>query len=540
MRRLGSRVSIGAITGLLAGLGLLVQPAAASPSHMSLNCAAQHTLCAEVQDPEEVFGEGHYVGHDEPSALFYSNLPGAGNRMSYSLILPRDPSSAPPAGTTNAQLHPAFWFGMALCDTQSYPEQVATCTPDSDSNITPNLANRPGNAFMELQFYPPGGPPAPFFNSCDRTQWCVAMVAFGLAQDPIKGTQVNSTCASITGIEYANFAFLTKSGTPQPSSPPNPIQSTLNTFTPDRNSDLFMSSGDRLNVVLHDTSSGLFISVQDQTNGQSGSMTASASNGFGSPLYEPHGSKCQLVPQDFHPMYSTSSEQTRVIWAAHSYNIAFSDEIGHFDYCSNVPTTGGSCASTATEGSPGETEASDGDDQRCFTAADSGGLGVSGCTGSNSPGFDGVAYKADWPDGNTTLHAEPILFSSPRTGASFSTNYERMALEADLPRIETLDFGGTCNRTTGANCTLIPTTDDGKSADFYPFFSNPSVSRQCTWGFGNDIAGKTRTDFGKNAQYGSLLSLEYLVFGGRGTTLHRFNDFRNVMAQNPCPAGRGR
>ena len=46
---------------------------------------------------------------------------------------------------------------MALCDTQSYPEQVKTCTPDSDSNIVP-AANpkQPGTAFMELQFYPPG------------------------------------------------------------------------------------------------------------------------------------------------------------------------------------------------------------------------------------------------------------------------------------------------------------------------------------------------------------------------------------------------
>jgi hypothetical protein len=33
-------------------------------------------------------------------------------------------------------------------------------------------------------------------------------------------------------------------------------------------------------------------------------------------------------------MYSTSSEQTRVIWAAHTYNTSFTDEIGHFENCS--------------------------------------------------------------------------------------------------------------------------------------------------------------------------------------------------------------
>ena len=44
------------------------------------------------------------------------------------------------------------------------------------------------------------------------------------------------------------------------------------------------------------------------------------------------------------------------------------------------------------------------------------------------------------------------------------------------------------------------------------------------------------TDFGRNAQYGSLLSLTYLVFGGGGKTTNLFNDFRQII-RNPCPAG---
>ena len=50
------------------------------------------------------------------------------------------------------QLHPAFWLDMAMCDTQSYPEQLSTCTRDSDSNITdPALTYKaPGEAFTEL------------------------------------------------------------------------------------------------------------------------------------------------------------------------------------------------------------------------------------------------------------------------------------------------------------------------------------------------------------------------------------------------------
>jgi hypothetical protein len=79
-----------------------------------------------------------YVGHDEPSLLFYSNKADSGNRMRYSITLPRDPTPANPTQPGkgyNFELNGALWFGMALCDTQSYPEQVSTCAPDSDSNI---------------------------------------------------------------------------------------------------------------------------------------------------------------------------------------------------------------------------------------------------------------------------------------------------------------------------------------------------------------------------------------------------------------------
>ena len=80
--------------------------------------------------------------------------------MQYQVVMPHDPSpSNPMAGKSyHFELNGAIWFGMALCDTQSYPEQVSTCTPDSDSNIVdPAVSpNHPGTAFMELQFYPPG------------------------------------------------------------------------------------------------------------------------------------------------------------------------------------------------------------------------------------------------------------------------------------------------------------------------------------------------------------------------------------------------
>jgi hypothetical protein len=110
--------------------------------------------------------------------------------------------------------------------------------------------------------------------------------------------------------------------------------------------DLFMNSGDNLTVTMHDTAVGLQIAINDQTSGQSGSMTTSKANGFGQVQFDPTGTSCNNIPYSFHPMYSTSSELTRVPWAAHSYNIAFSDEIGHFDFCNAV--SGGVC--TGLEG----------------------------------------------------------------------------------------------------------------------------------------------------------------------------------------------
>ncbi len=532
MKRMRLTLSLGAVGALAAALvnpGIAVH---ATSNHVALKCD-EKVVCPDVQNSREVFGANYYVGHDEPSLLFYSDQPGSGNKMTYRLRLPKDPpSSVVPGRAWNFQLHPAIWFGMALCDTQSYPEQVSTCTADSDTNITNDLAQRPGNGFMELQFYPPGGAPQPVFFSCDPKQWCVAMVTFGLSEDPVNGTLLNPTCANITGIEYANFAYLTKSGVPQPNSPPNPVQSTLQTFTVNKNVDLMMNSGDQLAIDLHDTGSGLSIQVSDQTTGSAGSMTASAANGFGSPRFAPTGTSCDLVPMDFHPMYSTSSEQTRVIWAAHSYNIAFSDEIGHFDYCSlvagNTAVGAGKCATSATEGSAGDLERTDVDDNFCFKASQSTLIQVSGCEGTNT-GFDAVSYQKVWPDGNTDLHPEPVIFSSPLTSGQ---NYQRLAFEADLPRIEF----NTCNRNTGDGCFLIPITDDNQPATFYPFFTAAQTSSTCNWVWGNNVPGLSTTDFGQNNQFGSLLSLTYLRFGGGGDTIERFNDFRQVLDSNPCPA----
>jgi hypothetical protein len=529
--------------------------AATAAQHAAINC--EYGTCAEVANSSDVFGS-EYVGHDEPSAVFYSNVPGSGNHMTYSLRLPHDPSAAnpnTPGKSYEFQLNGALWLGMALCATQSYPEQVSTCTPDSDSNIVDPAVSpdHPGTAFLELQFYPPGWVPWPTWqvavgaSGCDPTKWCAAMNIFSLAEDPVAGTVQNSTClARIGSPEYVNFAFVTKNG--QTTAPANPVQSTTATFTPDPANDLFMNSGDNLKVSLKDTPNGLQAVINDQTSGQTGSMTASAANGFGQVQYDPTGTSCVNLPYNYHPMYSTSSEQTRVIWAAHTYNISFTSEIGHFENCEGpnpIPATpfgldpSGNpitCPAGNTEGFGNHITPTDADDDFCFPASEAMAIHINGCTDTNT-GFDSLGYQPVWPDGNTALHPEPILFTSPRTGPGDSVNYSRVGFEADLPRIE-----NTCDRSTGNGCTLIPTTDTGAPAAFYPFFSAfgngvPGVSGagRCMWGFGNDLPGAT-SDFGRNAQYGSLLSSTYLAFGGGGATINRINNFRQIIP-NPCTAG---
>src|SRR5512146_1982650 len=154
---------LSALTMMLALVGVYVPVQAASVAE----CDEYGPFCTEVYD--SIGPGGAYTGHDEPSVLFYSNSPGSGNSNLYTMTLPKDPPTTPTqggtGGTFNFQLHPAFWFGMAICDDQSAPNPGGSalagaqvpCTPDSDANIftgtTPGapdyIGKHPGIAFME-------------------------------------------------------------------------------------------------------------------------------------------------------------------------------------------------------------------------------------------------------------------------------------------------------------------------------------------------------------------------------------------------------
>jgi hypothetical protein len=485
-------------------------------------------LCTEQNE----FGgyNGAYTGHDEPSILFYSNVSGSGNSGVYYMRLPKDPPTLPKqdgsGGTFNFQLHPAFWVGMAMCDDQSNPNPGKTCNPDTDANIFDGsdptqpdyIGNHPGTAFMEMQFYPP----ASFVGSGDPTRWNSALNIDSLSSSVTQSN--NAACGG--AIEYVNFAFITKDGVPP--GPPSPLLQNGNTFTPNADT-LFYNPGDLLRITLSDTAHGLKIAIDDITSGESGFMVASASNGFAQIKFDPTGTDCNPathnLPYDFHPMYATSSEHTRVPWAAHSYNIAFSDEIGHFEYCSSVASEGGQCTSSGTTDPPGP------DENSCFSGAFEASLGLLpiGACFDTDVEFDGVPYQLTWPgtlsnpEKDRRLHAQPVVFTSPlfmKAGTSKLRNYKRVAFENDLPRVE---FATTppCQRhvlnpadpNPGQGCV-----DPAPGTPFYPIFTTAQRDwAGCVWQLGGaHIPGTTNTFGGTStAEYDGLLELAYPAANGQ-------------------------
>lgn len=542
-------------------LGGALTARASPPNQQYYQCDEQSgILCAEARDNPGA-AEGYYVGHDEPSLLFYSNDPGSGFNQVYRMTLPKDPPMVPKqdgsGGTWNFQLHPAFWFGMAVCDDQGDPNPGGSpgagpnipCAADSDSNIYTDtnpssshyIGKHPGTAFMEMQFYPPGW----VGNSATAANWTAALNIDTFDDNANTGQNNNRACQMAVGTEYVNFAFIQTDGMPFPAGSPSPLGPVvqMNAKT------LLMNGGDQLIVTLTDTPHGLKITVRDLTTHQLGFMVASAANGFASVLWDPTGTNCDFathnLPHDFHPTYATSSELTRVPGAAHSYNIAFSDEIGHFEYCSSVPAGIGPCASDAANDPPARTA----DDVVCIdpSLVPPPFVQIGGCVDSDVD-FDGVPYRSNtWPGSfrdpllDAQFHAQPIVFSSPlfRDRDGNEENFSRVAFETDMPRIEFATVPP-CQRhlsnpsdpSPGSGCVNPPV-----GADFYPFYSARfDESNGCLWEEGGPFLPGVLFNFGGSSvtEYGTtLLALTYPKSNGMPGQI--YEDYRRVLPFNPCP-----
>lgn len=504
------------------------------------------------------YDNGRYVGHDEPSVKFISNDPGSANNITYAMKLSTDPRLRPtvpgtrgPVVTDYAELSPAPWFGLPICDPNSYP--LNPCTPDSDSNGSGiNDPNAAGSAFMEMQFYPPGYQPFIDGPSCDATHWCAALTIDSL-ECSFDFAFCNPQCE-----EPVNFAYLQRDGVP--AGPPAPLASDVSTFTPNRET-LLMNPGDVLVVTMKDTPQGFLTAIQDLTTHQTGFMVASAANGFANS----NPQTCANTPFSFHPEFSTAAQQNQVPWAALEGGVLMEDELGHFEACSSVTNsfpvgeTAGSQTfddpnvfQTCVGGSEGPGQVGEGpcttDASGTTTCQNATTEGDTSCP-NNSPGaslceysdafcmpagprqinvngrleevswpiagcqddafqngdldFDGTSYNADWPDGSP-LHPTSFQYIGP-----FDANgrpYPQVQFESDVPASE-----ADCNTTTGADCTALPA-----GAAFYPFWSLGRSGRgSCVWNFGNDIRGVTVNDFGGDAEYGTP---DVARFGGTVTS----------------------
>ena len=511
-------------------------------------CQSRTSLCA---DPAVNPPTG-YVGHDEPSVLFKSHVPGSGNDVTYTITLPKDPRQQPNESglnstTWNFQLRPTYWFGMTMCDTESAPNYTKSCTPDSDRNdlegTNPKAANyigkHPGNAYMELQFYEPGWVPQFEGFGCTATQYCAAMTIDSFSSNQNTGVDNNAACGNyiLGGVEPINWAYITKSGVSQ--APANPLftgtfdDPNFDAVNPNVHKDLLMNPGDTIRMHMHDTPAGFRVDIFDLSTGQSGSMTASEANGFGHILYQPDASTCTVKPYAFHPEYSTGIPRGNT-WSAHTYNVAASDEIGHFENCGGVDANG-NCTTPA-----GTDSTLDQDDTFCLPAADSSLVPIDGCVFDDED-FDGQSYQLDWPGTNPNpfidrqLHPTPMAFTSATTNDG-RTDYSTIAFEADLPRIEADDSQFNppfCDRTTGANCVNPPA-----GAQFYPLYTTGTQHGGCVWQQGGThIPGTTNTFGGSSTtEYGPLLLTAYPEPGP--TIVRLYDNFNSGDMRNPCPVFR--
>jgi hypothetical protein len=459
------------------------------------------TLCAEVHSAGgQLYDNGYYIGHDEPTIEFYSTRPGSSTDVTWQQTLPQDPPSlptvkAPLTDTTHFfELMPELWYSMALCDQRSYP--LLPCKPDSDTNTPHGSYPGGGAAFLELQFYPPGFPPFADALSCDGVHWCAALTIDSL-ECTAGFTVCNNNC-----VEPINFAFIARNGVP--AGPPSPQLSDLRSFTPDRDT-LLMNPGDRLKIRIFDdrNAGALETRITDLTTGKSGYMIASAKNGF----MDTSIADCSGSPWNFRPLYSTAKPANLGGWAAANINVAY--EVGHFTPCTRVKGSSsvslGSFSDRAWRTCKGPYERTTSKDSSnpettdfpCFRAGDTHGPLhtapdlATGCLSADLD-YDGTSYFADWPNS-----LKPGMFPSAMTISQPTTingaHYPSIQFLTDNPASDSR-----CSPSHMTGCVVPPRQAPGH---FYPYWTEAMVRKSCVWEFGRMSNGD---NFGRDKQYGNF------------------------------------
>src|SRR5712691_8935603 len=471
-------------------------------------------MCADPRgnDGGRFVENGQYIGHDEPSFRFISNLKGSGRNLKINEKLPFDPVAKPTVKTPGKdvthwfELSIAPWISTTVCDPNSAP--LLPCTPGSDSNAPKGSFPGGGQAFVELQFYPPGFAPFADSISCDNAHWCSALTIDSLECTGNGSGPCNNNC-----IEPINFGFISKNGVP--AGPPSPQKSNIKTVTPNK-STLLMNPGDSITVRMFDAAipggHALEAVETDHTTGKSGFMIASAKNGF--MTTDPFS--CQGTKFNFEPAYNTARAANIIPWGIGPYEINDQFEIGHFEACTKVSkpatTMVGNVKDTFFKECSGPHEPKkdsaaqfEPNDAPCYKAGDTHkGLAppnlVTGCPVFNDAigdlDYDGSPYRADWPKSTSVSNSNPFptpfLQEQPTT-----TGGHRYASIQFMTDTTATEFNTKCNLATGAGCVMPPKGP----GHFYPYFTQAKVNGDCVWEFGNMTNGNT---FGKDKQYGKV------------------------------------
>ena len=335
-----------------------------------------------------------YIGHDEPTVIFYSNEPHSASNLQWEIVLPKeDPAPA----IQSFQNFTTFWFGMPLCDPNSAP--FGACAPASDDN-DPTAA---GAAFLELQFYPPGKDRTIDVFSCSAVEWCAAVNTFSINRN---------------GTEPFNNAFVQVDGVPI--AYPGPSQGHPFAAVTPNDKTLLMGQGDRIRITLRETPHGLLVVIEDLTTRQDGFMVLSAANGF--ETVDGNGS---ATPFGFHPLFDTATPE-HVAHAFAILGLSFAMELGH-----NEQLDG------------------DGDDGGC-----SQGPVVPACYGQDKD-YDGTSYAHDWP---TNRNPNSVKIQSVNGGGigpvSVSKNGKRYDRPYDRIRFETTANIGNPDCLTNPACDV--------------------------------------------------------------------------------------
>jgi hypothetical protein len=467
-------------------------------------------MCADPRgsDYGRFVENGHYIGHDEPSVRFISNVPGSGNNVTMSERLPIDPAAKPTVAHPGSDITHWFeltiapWISITVCDPDSAP--LLPCKPRSDSNAPRGNYPGGGAAFVELQFYPPGFAPFADATSCDNAHWCSALTIDSLECTGNGSGSCNNNC-----VEPVNFGFIQTNGVP--TGPPSPQLSDLATETPNSHT-LLMNPGDKITIHMFDATipggHALEAKETDLTTGKSGFMIASAANGF----MNTNPFDCTGTPFNFEPEYSTARAQNDIPWGIGPYMINNQFEIGHFEACKSVNTpatfTIGTLKDTYYKNCVGPYETTkenpnlEPDDSPCYRAGDThGGTAapnlVTGCDvfldAIGDLDYDGSPYWPDWPD-STTVNRFPTPFLQQQPTTTGGRRYQWIQFVTDSSATQ---FNTNCNLVTGTGCVLPPKGP----GHFYPYWTLAKVGGTCVWEFGNMSNGNR---FRRDAQYGKV------------------------------------